>query len=41
MGPMGPEPFAFRGKKQAEEFMAKQGGTLVLFTELKPSLISN
>jgi nitrous oxide reductase accessory protein NosL len=39
MGPMGLEPFAFRSKKQAEEFMAKQGGTLVLFSELKLSLL--
>jgi nitrous oxide reductase accessory protein NosL len=41
MGPMGFEPFAFRSKKQAEEFMAEQGGTLALFTELKPGLLGN
>lgn len=35
-GPMGPEPFAFRTRKQAEEFMAKEGGNIVPFKELKP-----
>jgi copper chaperone NosL len=35
-GPMGPEPFAFRTKKQAEEFMAKEGGSIVSFKDLKP-----
>lgn len=40
-GPMGSEPFAFRTRKQAEEFMAKEGGTLASFAELKPSLLGN
>lgn len=40
MGPMGPEPFAFRTRKDAEDFVAKEGGRVVLFTELKPDQLS-
>ena len=39
MGPMGPEPFAFRTRKQAEEFVAGKGGSIVTFAELKPALL--
>ncbi|MHB8810810.1 MAG: nitrous oxide reductase accessory protein NosL, partial [Desulfobulbaceae bacterium] len=39
MGPMGQEPFAFRTRKQAEEFVAGKGGSIVTFAELKPALL--
>jgi nitrous oxide reductase accessory protein NosL len=35
-GPMGPEPFAFRTMKQASEFAAQKGGTIVSFEKLTP-----
>ena len=40
-GPMGAEPFAFRTRKQAEEFIAKEGGSLKTFKELKPEPAGN
>jgi len=39
-GPMGPEAFAFRTRQQADEFIAKNGGSMVSFGELKPELIT-
>jgi nitrous oxide reductase accessory protein NosL len=39
MGPMGPEPFAFRTLKQASEFTDKNGGTIVLFEKLNPGIV--
>lgn len=39
MGPMGQEPFAFRTRKDADDFVAKEGGSVVLFSELKQSMI--
>lgn len=35
-GPMGPEPFAFRTMKQASEFAAQKGGTILPFEKLSP-----
>ncbi len=40
-GPMGKEAIAFREKKAAEELVAKEGGNIVSYKELVPSMVTN
>ncbi|MHB1349106.1 MAG: nitrous oxide reductase accessory protein NosL [Desulfobulbaceae bacterium] len=39
LGPMGPEPFAFRTRKDAADFMAEKGGAFMPFEKLTPAEI--